>query len=82
MKAYFHEKKIPWKNIAISGWVITPDKMKMSKSKGNALTPESLIKTYSADAVRYWAGKTSLGQDTIYDENLFKTGKRLVTKIF
>ena len=82
VKAHFHEKKIPWKNIAISGWVITPDRAKMSKSKGNALTPENLIKTYSADAVRYWAGKASLGQDTIYDENLFKTGKRLVTKIF
>jgi len=81
-KAYFHEKKIPWKNIAISGWVITPERMKMSKSKGNALTPENLIKTYSADAVRYWAAKARLGQDTVYDENLFKMGKRLVTKIF
>ena len=82
VKAHFHEKKIPWKNIAVSGWVVTPDRMKMSKSKGNALTPENLIKTYSADAIRYWAGKASLGQDTIYDENLFKTGQRLVTKIF
>ena len=82
VKAHFHENTIPWKNIAISGWVITPDRAKMSKSKGNALTPDNLMKTYSADAVRYWAGKASLGQDTIYDENLFKTGKRLVTKIF
>ncbi|MDE0092533.1 MAG: class I tRNA ligase family protein, partial [Oligoflexia bacterium] len=82
VKAHFHEKTIPWKNIAISGWVITPDRIKMSKSKGNALTPENLMKTYSADAVRYWAAKASLGQDTIYDENLFKTGQRLVTKIF
>ena len=82
VKAYFHEKQIPWKNIAVSGWVITPERMKMSKSKGNALTPENLIQTYSADAVRYWAGKARLGQDTIYDENLFKTGKRLTTKIF
>lgn len=81
-KAYFHEKEIPWKNIAVSGWVITPERMKMSKSKGNALTPENLIKTYSADAVRYWAAKSRLGQDTVYDENLFKMGKRLVTKIF
>ena len=81
-KAYFHEKEIPWKNIAVSGWVITPERMKMSKSKGNALTPENLIKTYSADAVRYWAAKARLGQDTVYDENLFKMGKRLVTKIF
>ena len=82
VQAHFHEKKIPWRHIAVSGWVITPDRAKMSKSKGNALSPENLIKSYSADAVRYWAGKSSLGQDTIYDENLFKTGKRLVTKVF
>ncbi len=81
-KAYFHEQAIPWKNIAISGWVVTPERMKMSKSKGNTLAPENLIKSYSADAVRYWSAKARLGQDTRYDENLFKTGKRLVTKIF
>ena len=80
-KTYFHEKKIPWKNIAISGWVVTPKRKKMSKSKGNALTPENLIVQYSADAVRYWTAKSRLGQDTFYDENLFKTGKRLTTKI-
>ena len=82
VKAYFHEKSLPWRNIAVSGWVLTPDRDKMSKSKGNALTPENLIQTYSADGVRYWAGKASLGQDTIYDENLFKTGQKLVRKIF
>ena len=82
VKAYFHEKSIPWKDIAVSGWVLTPDRDKMSKSKGNALTPENLIKTYSADGVRYWAGKAGLGQDTVYDENLFKTGQKLVRKIF
>ena len=82
VKSYFHEKKTPWKNIAVSGWVVTPDRIKMSKSKGNALSPENLIKTYSADAVRYWSAKARLGQDSVYDENLFKVGKRLVTKIF
>lgn len=81
-KSYFHEKQIPWTNIAVSGWVVTPKRTKMSKSKGNALAPEALIQTYSADAVRYWTAKARLGQDTVYDENLFKTGKRLTVKIF
>ena len=81
-KAYFHEKQIPWRHIAISGWVLTPERMKMSKSKGQTLTPENLIKKYSADALRYWSAKAKLGQDSLYDENLFKTGKKLVTKIF
>lgn len=81
-KTYFHEKKIPWKNIAVSGWIVNPDRAKMSKSKGNALSPENLIKTYSADAIRYWSAKSRLAQDTVYDENLFKTGQRLLVKIF
>ena len=81
-KAYFHEQSIPWKNIAVSGWVVSPERMKISKSKGESLAPESLINSYSADAVRYWAAKARLGQDTAYNEDLFKTGNRLAVKIF
>ncbi|MBT5095588.1 MAG: class I tRNA ligase family protein, partial [Halobacteriovoraceae bacterium] len=81
-KAWMHEEKIPWENIAISGWVVNPDREKMSKSKGNTVTPEDLITQYSADALRYWASKARLGTDTIYDENVFKVGQRLSTKIF
>ena len=85
-KSFFHEsdskKNIPWKHIAISGWVMNPDRLKMSKSKGGNITsPEELIEEYSADAIRYWAGKARLGMDTIYDENMFKTGKKLVIKL-
>ena len=82
VKSYFHKQAIPWKNIAISGWVMSPNKKKMSKSKGNAFHPENLIENYSADAIRYWAAKAGLAQDTVYDENLFRIGKRLSTKIF
>ncbi|MDE0119065.1 MAG: valine--tRNA ligase [Bdellovibrionales bacterium] len=86
VKSFFHEsdvkKNIPWKHIAISGWVMNPDKLKMSKSKGGNITsPEELIEEYSADAIRYWAGKARLGMDTVYDENMFKTGKKLVIKL-
>ena len=74
-------KNIPWKNIAISGWVMNPDRLKMSKSKGDAVSPEQLLQLYGADAVRYWAGKARLGQDTVFDENMMKNGKRLSTKL-
>jgi valyl-tRNA synthetase len=81
-KSWLHHRSIPWENIAISGWVVDPDKKKMSKSKGNTVTPEGLITTYSADALRYWAGRARLGQDTIFDESIFKLGQRLTTKLF
>ena len=81
-KSWMHFKKIPWKDIAISGWVVNPNREKMSKSKGNTVTPEQVIEQYSADAVRYWAAKARLGSDTIYSEEMFKIGKRLSTKLF
>lgn len=81
-KSWMHENSVPWHNAAISGWVVSPDKGKMSKSKGNTITPEGLLQTYSADALRYWSGKAKLGQDTMYDESVFKVGMRLATKLF
>ena len=81
-KAWLHEKSIPWRHIAISGWVLNPDRVKMSKSRGKAVTPENLIDTYSADGLRYWAGVSRLGRIRVYDENLFKTGQRIALKIF
>jgi len=81
-KAYMHEREIPWKHVVISGWILDPDRKKMSKSQGNVVTPEPLIDEFGADAVRYWAARARLGVDTAYDEQVFKVGKKLCTKLF
>ncbi|MGA0163105.1 MAG: valine--tRNA ligase [Bdellovibrionota bacterium] len=81
-KALLHENTIPWKDIAISGWILDPDRKKMSKSQGNVVTPMHLIEEYGADAIRYWSSSARLGVDTTFDEKVFKIGRRLVTKIF
>ena len=81
-KAMLHENTVPWHNVAISGWVLDPDRKKMSKSKGNVITPMHLLDQYGADAVRYWSASARLGADTAFDEKVLKIGKRLVTKIF
>jgi valyl-tRNA synthetase len=54
----------------------------MSKSHGNVVTPEPLLDQFGADSVRYWAARARLGVDTAYDEQVFKVGKRLCTKLF
>lgn len=82
VKAYLHDREVPWKNILLSGWILDPDRKKMSKSQGNVVTPEPLITEFGADAVRYWAGRARLGVDTALDEKVFKVGKRLCTKLF
>ncbi len=82
VKAYLHEKEIPWKNVVLSGWILDPDRKKMSKSQGNVITPEPLVDQYGADSVRYWAARARLGVDTAYDEQVFSVGKKLCTKLF
>jgi len=81
-KAMLHEDDVPWHHVLISGWILDPDRKKMSKSKGNVMTPLPLIEQYTADAARYWAASARLGADTAFDENVWKIGKRLVTKLF
>ncbi|MBQ4874993.1 MAG: valine--tRNA ligase [Rickettsiaceae bacterium H1] len=81
-KSHLHNNSIPWENLMISGWCLAEDKSKMSKSKGNIIEPNNLLKKYGADIVRYWASHSSLGADTVYSENIMKMGKRLITKLW
>ena len=82
VKAHLHNNSIPWKNLMISGWCLAEDKSKMSKSKGNVVTPVALIEERGTDAVRYWAGTSRLGQDTAFSPDLLKIGKKLVGKLW
>jgi valyl-tRNA synthetase len=82
VKAHLHEQTIPWKNLMISGWCLAADKTKMSKSKGNVVTPTALIEEKGSDVVRYWASTSRLGSDTAYSEDVLKIGKKLVTKLW
>jgi valyl-tRNA synthetase len=82
VKSTLHQNSIPWKNLMISGWCLASDKTKMSKSKGNVVTPTALIEEKGSDIVRYWASTSHLGADTAYSEDVFKIGQKLITKLF
>ncbi|MBP5296413.1 MAG: valine--tRNA ligase [Bacteriovoracaceae bacterium] len=82
VKSLYHEGKVPWHHVCISGWILDPDRKKMSKSKGKTITPESFIDQYTADAVRYWAAKARPGVDTAFDEKQFKIGQKILNKLF
>jgi valyl-tRNA synthetase len=72
---------LPWAHAAISGWVVDPDRAKLSKSRGNAVSPTETMDRYGADALRHWSAGGRLGSDTTFDEDRVRVGRRLAIKV-
>ena len=83
VKSFYHFGTRPWDNVMISGFVMANKGEKISKSKGNSKhEPIELIKDYSADVIRYWAGSGRLGTDIVFSEETLQRGRKLVNKIW
>jgi len=81
LRAHFEHGTLPWRDAQINGWVLDPDRKKMSKSKGNVVTPVEYFEKFGSDAVRYWAMNGRPGVDTAFDEGKIKEGRRLAIKL-
>jgi valyl-tRNA synthetase len=81
VRGHFQHQSLPFTNVLISGWVLDPDRKKMSKSVGNVVTPMPLLEHHGADALRYWAASGRPGTDTAIDEAQMKIGRRLAIKV-
>ncbi|WP_022873149.1 valine--tRNA ligase [Nesterenkonia alba] len=81
VRAHSLHDSVPWTNTAISGWILDPDRKKMSKSKGNVVVPDDVLEKFGTDAVRYWAASAKLGADTAFEEAQMKIGRRLAIKL-
>ena len=81
LRSELEHDTLPWSHTAISGFVTDPDRKKMSKSKGNVITPMEFLKEFGSDGVRYWAANVRPGGDGIFDVGEIKVGRRLAIKM-
>lgn len=84
LRSTLEDGRSPWKHASVSGFIVDPDRKKMSKSKGNVVTPADILDKHGSDAVRYWAASSRLGVDAAFDPQnptQMKIGRRLAIKI-
>ncbi|MFB6309329.1 MAG: valine--tRNA ligase [Haloarculaceae archaeon] len=82
VKCYEHTGEVPFDSVMINGMVLDENREKMSKSKGNVVTPDEVLEEFPVDAARYWAAGSAVGDDLPYKEKGLRAGERLIRKLW
>ena len=62
--------KAPFESILSHGFVVDGKGMKMSKSMGNVISPEDILKNYGADILRVWVAASDYAEDLRIDKSI------------
>lgn len=75
------EGKAPYKALLTHGFVVDENKHKMSKSVGNVVAPDEVIKQYSRDILRLWVASADYQDDIVISEKVLKNMAEVYRKI-
>ena len=82
IKCYEHTGEVPFESVMINGMILDKNREKMSKSKGNVVTPDEVLSKYPVDAARFWAAGSAIGDDLPYQEKGLRAGEKLLRKLW
>jgi len=71
----------PFKTLLTHGFMVDKDGKKMSKSLGNALEVEALLKDFGADVCRWWVSTLAFENDIKVDLDFFKAAGDTYRKV-
>ncbi len=73
--------KAPFKSILTHGFVVDGKGLKMSKSTGNIIAPEDILKKYGADILRTWVAASDYAEDLRLDYSILEQHAESYRKI-
>ena len=73
--------RAPFKSILTHGFVVDGKGLKMSKSTGNIIAPEEILKKYGADILRAWVAASDYSEDLRLDHSILEQHAESYRKI-
>lgn len=71
----------PYKTVVTHGWVVDGEGKKMSKSLGNTIIPDDIVKQYGADILRLWVASSDYHADIRVSQDILKQLSEIYRKI-